>query len=246
MAYKVVALWQNARCVCGRSGFDTRSSHDLENGFEKWPWKNNRLEKWYMLFPCLAFSTLGKSMGLKHAVLPDGPHPTIVFTVLAKMCGIKAIETEMGVTLGALRTDAFEAPAVLSEASSIFIIIVVGILPSACESIRFPIGCTSGNGCTAQPASGNPVGKWHRWKEELGNWRWNCWYFRHELLATIAVFSHEHPSASHTPLKFSSKLRPPSGCRETIYNPSYRNKQLHQEVTGKNYRKSSQYRKLGL
>ena len=49
-----------------------------------------------MLFPCLAFSTLGKRMGVKHKVLPDGQLSTVVFTVLAKLRGPKAHEMEMG------------------------------------------------------------------------------------------------------------------------------------------------------
>ena len=52
-----------------------------------------------MLFPCLAFSTSGKSMGVKHSVLPDGQPPAVAFTVLAQLCGPKADETEMGATL---------------------------------------------------------------------------------------------------------------------------------------------------
>ena len=38
-------------------------------------------------------------MGLKQTVLPDGQPPTVVSTVLAQLCGSKAIETEMGATL---------------------------------------------------------------------------------------------------------------------------------------------------
>ena len=34
-----------------------------------------RLGKWYMPFPCLAFSISGMSMGVKHTVLPDGQPP---------------------------------------------------------------------------------------------------------------------------------------------------------------------------
>ena len=52
-----------------------------------------------MLFPCLAFSTLGKSMGVKHTVLPDGQLPTVAFTVLEQLCGPKANETEMDAAL---------------------------------------------------------------------------------------------------------------------------------------------------
>ena len=33
-------------------------------------------------------------MGVKHIVLPDGQPPTVAFTVLAKLCGPKANETE--------------------------------------------------------------------------------------------------------------------------------------------------------
>ena len=32
---------------------------------------------------CLAFSTSGKSMGVKHTLLPDGQPPPVKFTVLA-------------------------------------------------------------------------------------------------------------------------------------------------------------------
>ena len=52
-----------------------------------------------MLLPCLAFSTLGKSTGVKHTVLPDGQPPTAAFTVLAQLCGPKANETEVDATL---------------------------------------------------------------------------------------------------------------------------------------------------
>ena len=48
---------------------------------------------------CLAFSTLGKSMGVKRTLLPDGQPPTVAFTVLAQLCGPKANETEMGAAL---------------------------------------------------------------------------------------------------------------------------------------------------
>ena len=56
-------------------------------------------KKWYMLFPCLAFSFLGKSMGDQHTVLPDGQPPTVAFTVLAQLCDPKANETEMRAVL---------------------------------------------------------------------------------------------------------------------------------------------------
>ena len=58
-----------------------------------------RLEKWSLLFPCLAFSTLGKSRGVKLTVLPGGLPLTVTFTVLAQLCGPKANEAEMGATL---------------------------------------------------------------------------------------------------------------------------------------------------
>ena len=38
-------------------------------------------------------------MGVTQTVLPDGQPPTVAFTVLAKLCGPKANETEMGATL---------------------------------------------------------------------------------------------------------------------------------------------------
>ena len=41
---------------------------------------------------------MGKRMEVKHTVLPDG-QPTVAFTVLAKLCGPKANETEMGAIL---------------------------------------------------------------------------------------------------------------------------------------------------
>ena len=58
-----------------------------------------RLGKLYMLFPCLAFITLGKSMGVKHRVLPDGQPQIISFTVLAQLCGGKGNETGRCATL---------------------------------------------------------------------------------------------------------------------------------------------------
>ena len=36
---------------------------------------------------------------MKHTVLPDGQSTTVAFTVLARLCGPKANETEMGVAL---------------------------------------------------------------------------------------------------------------------------------------------------
>ena len=39
---------------------------------------------------------MGKRMAVKHTVLPDGQLPTVVFTVLAQLCGPKANEMEMG------------------------------------------------------------------------------------------------------------------------------------------------------
>ena len=80
--------WQNVRIVCCRSGFDTGSIHNKD--FKK---------RWYMPFLCLASSTLGKSMGVKHTVLLAGQPPTVAFTVLAELCGPKANETEMGTVL---------------------------------------------------------------------------------------------------------------------------------------------------
>ena len=35
-------------------------------------------------------------MDIRHIVLPDGQPSTVVFTVLAQLCGPKANETEMG------------------------------------------------------------------------------------------------------------------------------------------------------
>ena len=52
-----------------------------------------------MQFPCLAFSALEKSMGVKHTVLPDGQPPTVAFIVLAQMCGPKANEAEVGAAI---------------------------------------------------------------------------------------------------------------------------------------------------
>ena len=50
-----------------------------------------------MLLPCLTFSSLGKSTGVKHRVLPVGQALTVAFIVLAQLCGLQAIETEMDV-----------------------------------------------------------------------------------------------------------------------------------------------------
>ena len=49
-----------------------------------------------MTFPCLAFSTSGKNLILKHTVLPDGRPPTLAFTENVKYCDPKANKTEMG------------------------------------------------------------------------------------------------------------------------------------------------------
>ena len=49
-----------------------------------------------MLFPCLAFSSLRKIIGVKHTVLPDGKPSTVAFNVLAQLCDTKANEAEMG------------------------------------------------------------------------------------------------------------------------------------------------------
>ena len=38
-------------------------------------------------------------MGVKHTVLPDGQPPTVAYNVLAKLCGPKANESEMGAAL---------------------------------------------------------------------------------------------------------------------------------------------------
>ena len=53
-----------------------------------------RLEKLYILFPCLVFSTLGKRVGVKRTMLPDGQPQTVAFTVLAQLRDPKANETE--------------------------------------------------------------------------------------------------------------------------------------------------------
>ena len=45
--------------------------------------------------PCLAFSSLGTNVEVKHRVLLDGQPPTVAFTVHAYMCGPKAIETDI-------------------------------------------------------------------------------------------------------------------------------------------------------
>ena len=57
--------------------FDTQSGHT-----EKFDWLE-RLEKLYIHLPCLAFIMLGKSLGVKHAVLPAGQLLVLPFTVLA-------------------------------------------------------------------------------------------------------------------------------------------------------------------
>ena len=44
-----------------------------------------RFEKWHVLLPCLAFCNLGKSMGVKHTMLPDGQPETAAFNVLARL-----------------------------------------------------------------------------------------------------------------------------------------------------------------
>ena len=77
---------QNARLKRGGSGFDTRSSYT----------KDFLLQKWCMLFPYLAFSTLRKSMGVKYTVLPDGQPLNLPITVLAKLYEPMANATEMG------------------------------------------------------------------------------------------------------------------------------------------------------
>ena len=52
-----------------------------------------------MLLPRLSFGSLGKSMGVKHKVLPDGQPPTVALTVIAQLLGLKIKEIEMGGTL---------------------------------------------------------------------------------------------------------------------------------------------------
>ena len=42
---------------------------------------------------------MGKRMGVKHTVLPNGQPPTVAFPVLIWLCGPKANETEMGAIL---------------------------------------------------------------------------------------------------------------------------------------------------
>ena len=42
---------------------------------------------------------MGKRMGVKHTVLRAGQPQTVAFTVLAKLCGPKANETDMRVIL---------------------------------------------------------------------------------------------------------------------------------------------------
>lgn len=64
-----------------------------------------------MLFPCLAFSKSGKSMRVKHAVIPDGQLPTVAFTVPSKLYDPKANETEMGATLSIKRYHRTSLPA---------------------------------------------------------------------------------------------------------------------------------------
>ena len=60
--WKTASLAQgfNARFVRGRSELDTRSSQTKDS------------KNFICQFPCLAFSILGKSMGVQHTMLPDG------------------------------------------------------------------------------------------------------------------------------------------------------------------------------
>ena len=55
--------------------------------------------KWYTLLSCMAFSTVGKSMGVKITVILDGRLLTVEFTVRAQLCVLKAEETGMGASL---------------------------------------------------------------------------------------------------------------------------------------------------
>ena len=50
-----------------------------------------------MLFPCLAFSTSGKSMEVKHTVLPDGQPQIVEFYEFAQLYSPKARETGINV-----------------------------------------------------------------------------------------------------------------------------------------------------
>ena len=53
-----------------------------------------------MIFPCSAFSTLGKSIGVRHTALPNAsPQLRVACTVFAQLCGPKANETEVGAVL---------------------------------------------------------------------------------------------------------------------------------------------------
>ena len=56
-------------------------------------------KRWYILFPCIAFSILRKRMRIQHTVIPDGKPSTVAFTVFAQLCGHKVNETEMGAVL---------------------------------------------------------------------------------------------------------------------------------------------------
>ena len=47
----------------------------------------------------IALTALGKSMGVKHTMLPDGQPPTVAFIVFAQLCGPTDNETEMGAAL---------------------------------------------------------------------------------------------------------------------------------------------------
>ena len=68
-----------------------------ESGFSRWRFSGKHLHvDLGLLFRCSAISTSGKSMGVKHTVLPNGHPSAVAFTVLAQLCGPKANETEMG------------------------------------------------------------------------------------------------------------------------------------------------------
>ena len=64
---------QNRRFVHGRPGLESRSIHTKD------------LKKLCMTCPRLAFGTLGKSVGVKNLVMPDGQPTTVAFTVLAQL-----------------------------------------------------------------------------------------------------------------------------------------------------------------
>lgn len=49
-----------------------------------------------MYFPCTAFSTLRKSMGVRHSVLAEGQPWTVALAMLAQLCAPKVNGTEVG------------------------------------------------------------------------------------------------------------------------------------------------------